>query len=200
MQGGGFSVTGQGSVTGSGVVIVNVPGGPSDTIGVSGQGVVSLSAPTGGVYQGVALVQLSGNPVGFSGQANVTIAGVVYVPNAPVSITGGAVVTIGPGPGTATLPPIAGALIAYDLKVGGNGVLAIDPDDPPSVAPAAAVGGGAAIQGAALEGLMAGGGVRSPAAFTDPQALGELAMGLVPDADPLGGPGPGPRKRLFRGT
>ena len=57
MEGGGFSVTGQASVTGSGVVIINAPGGPSDTISVSGQGTVYLSAPTSGPYQGVAVFQ-----------------------------------------------------------------------------------------------------------------------------------------------
>ena len=52
MKGGGFSVNGQASVTGNGVVIINVPGGPSDTISVTGQGVVPLGpqqrALTGG--------------------------------------------------------------------------------------------------------------------------------------------------------
>jgi hypothetical protein len=57
MEGGGFSVSGQTSVTGSGVVIINIPGGSSDTISVSGKGVVSLSAPTSGPFQGVALFQ-----------------------------------------------------------------------------------------------------------------------------------------------
>ena len=56
----------------------------------------------------------------------------------PVSIDGKANVTVNPGSGTATLPPILGALIAYDLKVDGNGVLTINPDDPPSVASSAA--------------------------------------------------------------
>ena len=140
LEGGGFSVTGQGSVSGSGVIIINAPGGPSDTISVSGQGVVSLSAPTSGPFQGVALFQdpASSSPVSFSGQANVTITGVVYTPAAQVSITGKALVTINPGAGTATLPPIAAAMIAYDLKVDGNGVLTINADDPPSV-PALAV-------------------------------------------------------------
>src|SRR5262249_46133768 len=77
------------------------------------------------------ILQVSSNPVSFTGQGMVTLNGVVYVPNADVSIVGqDAVVTIAAGSGTATSPPILGALIAFDLKVDGNGVLVIDPDDP----------------------------------------------------------------------
>ena len=54
-----------------------------------------------------------------------------------MSITGNAVVTINSGPGTATLPPIFGAMIAYDLQASGNGVLTINPDDPPASGPMA---------------------------------------------------------------
>ena len=61
-----------------------------------------------------------------------TIAGVVYAPKAPVSISGNAVVTINRGAGTGTLPPIFAAMIAYDAQVTGNGVLTINPDDPPA--------------------------------------------------------------------
>jgi hypothetical protein len=62
----------------------------------------------------------------------VTLTGVVYVPHALVQITGRANVTINPGAGTAVSPPpILGALIAFDLKVDGNGNLTINPDDPP---------------------------------------------------------------------
>jgi len=99
-----------------------------------GQAVVNLSAPRlGKPFQGVALVQLSSNPISFSGQAIVTIAGVVYAPNALVSITGSGVgnpvVTINEGVGTVgttTQPPILGALIAFDLKVDGKGKLIIN--------------------------------------------------------------------------
>jgi hypothetical protein len=135
LLGGGFSISDQGSVSGTGVTIINVPAGPGDTISVSGQGSLNLTAPTSGPFQGVVLFQdpASGNGVHFTGQAAVTLAGVVYVPAALVSIDGNANVTINVGPGTAVAPPsILGALIAYDLKVDGNGVLTINPDDPPS--------------------------------------------------------------------
>jgi hypothetical protein len=141
MNGGGFQVSGHGSVTdnGAGVLIINAPAGPNDTISITGQASVSLTAPSSlpapyAAYQGITLFQdpASSNPIGFTGQATVTLTGVAYVPDALVAIDGKANVTINAGAGTATLPPLLGALIAFDLKVDGNGVLAINPDDPPS--------------------------------------------------------------------
>jgi hypothetical protein len=129
---------------------------------------------------------VSSNPVSFSGQANVTIAGVVYTPKAPVSITGNAVVTIKPGAGTATLPPIAAAMIAYDLKVDGNGVLTINADDPPggsSSSMASAGGGVADVHSAALTALMNGGGLSAPGALTDQEAMNAVAMSLAGTTD-----------------
>jgi hypothetical protein len=151
MEGGGFSVSGQGSVSGTGVVIINAPTAPSDTISITGQGSVTLTAPTSGAFQGVVMFQNpnSSNPVQFTGQGAVTLTGVVYVPDAPVSITGQGIVTINHGPGTATLPPILGALIAFDLKVDGNGALTINPDDPAGGAtapPGGRRGGGSSFQ------------------------------------------------------
>jgi hypothetical protein len=150
MEGGGFSVTGQGSVTGAGVVIINAPGGPSDTISVSGQGSLSLTPPSSGPFKGVTIFEdpASSNALRFTGQAVVMLTGVVYVPDAQVSITGNAFVTIAADTGTATLPPILGAMIAFDLKVDGNGVLIIDPDDP-AIDPPPPGGGGAQGPGGA---------------------------------------------------
>ena len=172
MEGGGFSVSGLASVSGSGVVIINVPGGPRDTISVSQLGVLNLSAPTSGPYQGVAVFQdpASANPVSFSDDANVTIAGVVYAPAVPVSITGNAAVTINPGAGTATLPPIAAAMIASDLNVSGNGVLTINPDGPPGgasfLAAAAGTGGGAQFFSVAGDAPVTLGGLTSRSRLT----------------------------------
>jgi hypothetical protein len=140
LRGGGLSVSGKGSITGSGVVIISAPGRSQDTISISGQGSVTLTAPTSGSFQGIALFQdpSSSNPVSLSGQASLTLTGVPYVPGAAVSIDGNASVTINPGPGTmGTSPQILGAMIAYDLSVDGNGALIINSDNPP--------GGGAAL-------------------------------------------------------
>jgi hypothetical protein len=45
LRGGGFSVSGQGSVTGNGVLMVNASTQSTDTISVSGQAAVTLNAP-----------------------------------------------------------------------------------------------------------------------------------------------------------
>jgi hypothetical protein len=150
LQGGGFSVSGQASVTGSGVTLINAPAGPSDAIRVSGQASLNLTAPSSGPFQGVTIFQdpASSDSIQFTGQASVTLTGVVYVPDALVQISGNAIVTVNPGAGTATLPPYLGALISYDLKVDGNGILTINPDDPPGGASAAVVLAGSSSIGA----------------------------------------------------
>jgi hypothetical protein len=134
LQGGGLSVDGKGSITGTGVVVISAPGRSQDTISISGQGTLKLSAPTSGAFQGIALFQdpSSRNAVSLNGQAALTLTGVLYAPGAVVTISGNASLTIHPGPGaTGASPAILGALIAYDLTVDGNGVLTINPDDPP---------------------------------------------------------------------
>jgi len=140
MQGGGFSVTGKGSLMGTNVLIVNAPRGPSDKINFDGQASVTLTALTSGPDAGVTIFQdpASANPVSFAGQAALNLAGVIYAPKALVSIVGNANVTVNPGPGTVATfvppePSINGALIAFDLKVDGNGVLTINPDPAGSV-------------------------------------------------------------------
>jgi hypothetical protein len=165
MMGGGFSVSGQASVTGFNVLIVNAPGSSSATISISSQAHVTLTGLTSGPDQGLVMLQdpASSNPVTFTGQsAVITMTGVVYVPNALVQISGNAFVTIDPGAGTATLPPILGALIAFDLHIGTNGVLVINPDDPPagSMAATASVGANNALNtgGILLAGIVSTGG------------------------------------------
>jgi PKD repeat protein len=187
MESGGFRVDGQASVSGSGVVIVNTPSEHDDTISVSGKGAVSLSAPTSGPYKGVAVVQTSDASLGFSGQANVTIAGVFYVPNAPVSISGNAVITINPGASTASLPPIFAAMIAFDLHVSGNGSLIINADDPPSggmAARSSSGAGGAAIQDLAIQAL-SGRSLTDPATLTDQAVMDAVAANLAANSDSL---------------
>ena len=187
MEGGGFSVSGGSVVTGtSGVVIINAPGRPSDSISVSGKGVLDLTAPgSGQPFQGVALFQdpSSSITISFTGQANVTITGVVYAPAAPVSITGNAVVTINPGAGTATLPPIFAAMIAYDAQVTGNGDLTINADDPPGQ-PAIALLQGSGPAGnidAALANLGSGTSLNN-AVFIDPLLINNVASDLQGDS------------------
>src|SRR5205085_10887198 len=78
MEGGGFSFSGQGSLTGSGVMIYNAPGhGNSGGISVTGQGAINLSGMTSGIYQGITFFQernstVTGNVSGTGGGTNLT--------------------------------------------------------------------------------------------------------------------------------
>ena len=180
MAGGGFSVSDNGSVTGNDVLIVNVPSGPGDGVNFTGNAKVNLTALESGPYQGVAILQdpSSSVPIQVARNARLSVAGVVYAAAAAVNLSGNAVVTINPGPGTATLPPIYGALIAYDLHVVENGSLTINPDDPSLIAPVmhgsaslAATAGAADVNAAAIASLVFGG--------VDREALDQVALSLV---------------------
>ncbi len=175
MQGGGFTVSGQVTVSGSNVLIVNAPSSSLNTISVSGQAHVNLSGLTSGPYQGIVMMQdpASSNPVSFTGQsAVVTLTGVVYVPAAPVQISGNAIVTIDPGAGTATLPPYLGALIARDLKVGTNGQLIINPDPPGSA--------DAAVVHAGLSSSSVGGSIAASAAIAKSPSISTAGNAVLP--------------------
>ena len=68
IEGGGLTVTGNASVTGSGVTIVNAgtkypsTGGTYGSITLSGNGSYNLSPPTSGAYAGIVIFQTCDNP------------------------------------------------------------------------------------------------------------------------------------------
>ena len=134
LQGGGFSVSDVGSVSGDGVTLISAPDDTTDDwIRITGFASVNLTAPSSGPFRGVVLFQdpNSSLPIRIADQATVTLTGVVYVPDALVRIVDNANVTINPGPGTAVAqPPLLGALIASDLQLDDNAVLTINPDGP----------------------------------------------------------------------
>ena len=83
---GGFSFTGQGSLTGLNVMIYNDPQSNSDNINLAGQGAITMTPPASGPYQGINLFQsrtatiqptvsVTGN-----GTAPLSISGTFYVP------------------------------------------------------------------------------------------------------------------------
>ena len=90
LEGGGFSVSGQGSVSGDGVTIYNDPASRSDGFNFSGQATVHLSGPTGGVYQSLVFFQdrTSADTVQVSGNAMLNLSGIVYAAGAQVMVTG----------------------------------------------------------------------------------------------------------------
>ena len=116
MQGGGFSDSGQGTLTGTGVMIYNAPTSNSDNINLSGTGAITLTPPTSGVYQGISIfqqrdatVQPSVNVSG-NGTAPLQISGTFYVPGGLLSVTG-----------NGTQDTIGSQYISDTLTLGGNG-------------------------------------------------------------------------------
>ncbi len=98
IEGGGFTVTGSGSVTGSNIFIYNTgsnypnPGGTFGGITLSGNGKLNLSAPTSGPYTGILIFQSRANTraLSLSGNALAGLSGVVYASNALLTLSGNA--------------------------------------------------------------------------------------------------------------
>jgi hypothetical protein len=96
MQGGGFSISGKGAVTGTGVMIVNAPKHSWDTISFSSHTNVNLSAPTDltgalAPYNGIVFFQdpNSWNQITIGGGSNIALTGTVYAAGAFLEINGG---------------------------------------------------------------------------------------------------------------
>jgi|SRR5947209_1010967 len=120
MDGGGFNFTGNGSLTGSGVMIYNAPtNGNSGGINISANGAVNLSAPTSGIYQGLLFFQARTAPdtANVSGGSNMNLTGTFYFPNALLSVTG-----------SAGFDNFGSQYISKDLNVQGTGSIYINWD------------------------------------------------------------------------
>jgi len=90
MDGGGFSFSGQGSLTANGVMVYNDPKSNSDNIKITGQGAVTWTPPTTGTYAGMTLFQRRDSTVqvSLSGNGNMNITGVLYAASALVDVSG----------------------------------------------------------------------------------------------------------------
>jgi hypothetical protein len=112
MDGGGFSFTGQGSLSAPGVMIVNGPQSNSDRININGNGAVDLSPPTSGIYQGISLWQVrsSTNEVDISGNGGAQLTGTFYTQHGTLKVTGNGANNV-----------IGAQYISYDVNLGGNG-------------------------------------------------------------------------------
>jgi hypothetical protein len=125
---GGFSFTGQGSLTGNEVMIYNDPQSISQPIDLTGQGSITLTPPLAGPYQGISLFQRrSGDPqptlkVTGNGTAPLRITGTFYAAGALLDVTG-----------NGTQDTIGSQYISLLLKLGGNGTFNVDWD--PAVVP-----------------------------------------------------------------
>jgi hypothetical protein len=117
IQGGGLSVSGNGTVTGSNVMIYNGLGGSgcSGAIDLSGNGAITLSAPTSGTYAGILIFQARNNSraLTFSGNGTFQLGGIVYAPDALLSESGNGQTNTN--------------LIVDQLVISGNGTFAVGP-------------------------------------------------------------------------
>ena len=98
IKGGGLTVSGAASLTGSGVTIYNAgsnypsTGGSFGGITLSGSGTMTLSAPTTGTYAGIVIFQSRDNTqtLNFSGAEVSGLNGSVYAPGASLTLSGSA--------------------------------------------------------------------------------------------------------------
>jgi Flp pilus assembly protein TadG len=127
MQAGGFSYTGQGNLTANGVMLLNAPFSPSDAITLNGQGRVTMSPMTTGLYQGFTLFQdpYATIPVTVSGNGKMKITGTIYAAHAPLNLSSNG--------STNGIPDVIGSQLAvYNLTLSGNGSVAVRRDIVPT--------------------------------------------------------------------
>ncbi|MEI8230335.1 MAG: prepilin-type N-terminal cleavage/methylation domain-containing protein [Candidatus Peregrinibacteria bacterium] len=104
----GISLSGNGNVTGSGVMIYS----PTGVFDLSGNGNITLTAPSSGTYKGIVVYQSRTAPsttfsVGGNGTVNIT--GIVYAPKASFDIFGNGTNIVG------------SEIIGNNATVSGNG-------------------------------------------------------------------------------
>jgi len=108
---GGMSMTGSGTVSGSGVTIYLAP--PNGSLSLTGSGALLLSAPTSGTYNGILFYQdkADTNSMKVAGSSGSIIQGIFYAPNAPLSLQG------------ASGSQIYADLVVHALSIAGNNTL-----------------------------------------------------------------------------
>jgi Flp pilus assembly protein TadG len=120
MDGGGFTMSGQGNLFAAGVMIFNAPKSNSDVISITGSdsGSVYLTPPTSGLYQGLTLFQQrsSSNTLTVSGSGSMYVTGTFYAAGGLMKVSGGGASQIG------------SQFISRYLQIDGNGGLNIDYD------------------------------------------------------------------------
>ena len=121
LQNQGFSATGQGSVTATGVMIYS---DGSQDISITGQGSVTMTPPSSGTYAGMMLFmeRSASKNVNITGNGSMDIQGTFYTAHAKTSITGNGGLN---GQGN-PLDTIGAQFITYDLSVTGNGSFNVD--------------------------------------------------------------------------
>lgn len=115
LDGGGFSVSGQASVSGSDLLLYNAPRLASDRIQFSGNGIISLKAARSGTYLGILVFQRRDADVRMDivGNADSYYEGMFYAASSEVKVSGNGVCFVG------------SQYISRLLEVRGNGDLRI---------------------------------------------------------------------------
>ena len=116
IEGGGFQVSGNASVTGTGVTLYNAgskfpnSGGTFGAITLSGNGTISLTPATTGSYAGILFLQPAANTqvLTFSGNAMSGMTGTIYAPSAQLVASGNA--------------QVSAAIIVDTMTLSGNAV------------------------------------------------------------------------------
>ncbi|RIK78611.1 MAG: hypothetical protein DCC68_15000 [Planctomycetota bacterium] len=115
----GISVLGDVTLKGTGVTLFNAGSGTANNIQLQGNGVWSLTPPTSGTYQGVALYQSrqtesQDTTMTLQGNGGAGLVGTVYAPTTKVLVTGSGTQTLG------------SQFIARTLEMSGSGVFTVN--------------------------------------------------------------------------
>jgi hypothetical protein len=108
MAGGGFTVATLGTVTGTGVTIVNAPILPTDAISIAASGNFNITPPTTGLYAGISIMQppeLINLPLNLNPPLSIaansllsgkfSLGGTIYAPNSIMTLAANAQAQVG---------------------------------------------------------------------------------------------------------
>jgi hypothetical protein len=138
VEGGGVTVSGNASITGSAITIYNTgnAGGTYGSITVSGDGTVALAAPTSGPYAGILIFQdrKDSRALSLSGSATLTLGGTIYAPAAQLAESGNAQIIASPA---------SVSMVVDSVAISGNGVIkSLSSSNSNSIVAAQAAAGG----------------------------------------------------------
>ncbi len=85
---GGFSMTGGGTISGTGITFFLAA--PNGSASLSGSGSLNISAPTSGTYNGILFFEdpADSNAMSITGSTGSNLAGIFYAPSAALTMTG----------------------------------------------------------------------------------------------------------------
>ena len=123
IEGGGFKVTGTGTLIADRVMIYNTsgPAMDADQVVISGDATVDWTPPDSGIYAGIAIFNdrsITNKKIEISGNGNTQITGTVYGAGAEVQLSGNGPTDV-----------LGGAFIVYSMQVSGDGTFNIGDED-----------------------------------------------------------------------